>query len=159
MIYGYARVSTDGQDLASQLAQLRAAGAERVWSEKISGAMTDRRALAAAIKALGPGDTLLVTRLDRLARSVRDLHNVLAEIAEAGASFKSLADIWADTTTPHVILIAGQPGSVATGGDKGKSSRPESARMGQCANKSLARYAGLPMRQPPRRLFERQTGI
>ncbi len=55
MIYGYARVSTDGQDLAGQLAALKAAGAEKVFSEKISGAKLDRRALAGAIKALGPG--------------------------------------------------------------------------------------------------------
>ena len=63
MIYGYARVSTDGQTLDAQEAALRAAGAERVFAEKISGAVTDRKA------ALGPGDVLTVTRLDRLARS------------------------------------------------------------------------------------------
>src|SRR5215472_3377490 len=105
MIYGYARVSTDGQDLASQLAQLKASGADKVWSEKISGTVTERKALAAAIKALSPGDTLIVTRLDRLARSTRDLLNTLASIGEAGASFKSLSDSWADTTTPHGRLM------------------------------------------------------
>jgi DNA invertase Pin-like site-specific DNA recombinase len=101
MIYGYARVSTDGQSLDAQQAALKAAGAEKVFAEKISGARSDRKALAAALKALGPGDTLIVTRLDRLARSTRDLLNVLAAIGEAGAGFKSLADAWADTTTPH----------------------------------------------------------
>ena len=81
-IYGYARVSTDGQTLDAQLAALRAAGAERVFAEKISGAVTDRKALGKALAALGSGDVLLVTRLDRLARSTRDLLNVLAAIAE-----------------------------------------------------------------------------
>ena len=77
MIIGYARVSTDGQTLDAQQASLTAAGAEKVFAEKGSGAVTDGKALARAIAALGPGDVLLVTRLDRLARSTRDLLNVL----------------------------------------------------------------------------------
>jgi DNA invertase Pin-like site-specific DNA recombinase len=67
MIIGYARVSTDGQSLEAQQASLKAAGTERIFSEKVSGAVTDRKALAKALAALGPGDVLLVTRLDRLA--------------------------------------------------------------------------------------------
>jgi len=77
-IIGYARVSTDGQTLDAQQSALMAAGADRVYSEKVSGAVTDRKALAKAIAALQSGDTLLVCRLDRLARSTRDLLNVLA---------------------------------------------------------------------------------
>lgn len=73
MIYGYARVSTDGQSVNAQVAALRAAGAEKVFRETASGAKSYRRELAAAIKALAEGDALLVTRLDRLARSTRDL--------------------------------------------------------------------------------------
>src|SRR5215468_8509129 len=73
MIIGYARVSTDGQSLEAQQSSLKAAGAERIFSEKISGAVTDRKALAKAMAALSSGDVLLVTRLDRLARSTRDL--------------------------------------------------------------------------------------
>jgi DNA invertase Pin-like site-specific DNA recombinase len=111
MIVGYARVSTDGQTLDAQEAALRAAGAERVFSEKMSGAVTDRRALARALATLGPGDTLIVTRLDRLARSTRDLLNTLDAIGKAGAGFRSLSDIWADTTTPYgrlmVTVLAG----------------------------------------------------
>jgi predicted site-specific integrase-resolvase len=72
-ILGYARVSTDGQTLDAQQAALAAAGAQRVFAEKISGAVTDRRQLAKALAALAPGDTLIVTKLDRLARSTRDL--------------------------------------------------------------------------------------
>ena len=100
-IYGYARVSTDGQTLDAQIAALTAAGAVRVFRETASGAKSDRGELAKAINALGVDDTLLVTRLDRLARSTRDLLNVLDTIAKAGAGFRSLADTWADTTTSH----------------------------------------------------------
>jgi DNA invertase Pin-like site-specific DNA recombinase len=105
LIIGYARVSTGGQTLDAQHAALKAAGAERIYSEKISGAVTDRRALAKAINTLGAGDVLLVTRLDRLARSTRDLLNVLDVVAKAGAGFRSIADAWADTTTPHGRLM------------------------------------------------------
>jgi DNA invertase Pin-like site-specific DNA recombinase len=84
MIIGYARVSTDGQTLDAQQARLKAAGAEEVFAEKISGAVTDRRQLARAIAVLGPGDVLLVTRLDRRARSTRGLLNTLDAVAKAG---------------------------------------------------------------------------
>jgi DNA invertase Pin-like site-specific DNA recombinase len=105
MIVGYARVSTDGQELDGQQAALKAAGAERVFAEKVSGAITDRKALAKAIAALNDGDVLLVTRLDRLARSTRDLLNILDNISRWNAKFRSLADAWADTTTPHGQLM------------------------------------------------------
>jgi len=106
MIIGYARVSTDGQSVAAQESALRLAGASKVYSETMSGASAaNRKALGKALAALGPGDVLLVTRLDRLARSTRDLLNVLAQVTDAGAGFKSLADTWADTTTPHGRLI------------------------------------------------------
>jgi DNA invertase Pin-like site-specific DNA recombinase len=111
MIIGYARVSTDGQSLEAQQASLKAAGAERIFSEKISGAVTDRKALAKALASLQTGDVLPVTRLDRLARSTRDLLNILDSVSKAGAKFKSLADAWADTTTPHgelmITILAG----------------------------------------------------
>jgi DNA invertase Pin-like site-specific DNA recombinase len=100
-ILGYARVSTDGQTLEGQQAALTAAGATKIFAEKISGAVTDRKAPGKAIAALGAGDVLLVTRLDRLARSTRDLLNSLAAISDRGAAFPSLADAWADTTTPR----------------------------------------------------------
>jgi DNA invertase Pin-like site-specific DNA recombinase len=104
-IYGYGRVSTDDQTLDNQRAALAAAGAEKIFSEKESGAKTDRKALAKALAALEPGDVLLVTRLDRLARSTMDLLNTLDAVAKAGAGFRSLADTWADTTTPHGKLM------------------------------------------------------
>jgi DNA invertase Pin-like site-specific DNA recombinase len=104
-VYGYARVSTDGQTLAAQDAALRAAGCAKVFSEKASGAKTDRAELRKAVARLGEGDVLMVTRLDRLARSTRDLLNTLDAIAKAGAGFKSVADTWADTTTAHGRLM------------------------------------------------------
>src|SRR3984893_9690568 len=105
MIIAYARVSTDGQSLESQLSALKLACAERTFSEKVSGVKTDRRELAKAIASLGQGDVLLVTRLDRLARSTRDLLNVLDAIGKVGAGFRSIADPWADTTTAHGKLM------------------------------------------------------
>ena len=113
MIIGYARVSTDGQTLDAQQSALRAAGAERIFAEKISGAVTDRKALAKAIAALSHGDVLLVTRLDRLVRSTRDLLNVLATISEKGAGFRSIADPMLDTTSPHGKLILAVLGALA----------------------------------------------
>src|SRR5215475_10984609 len=100
-VYGYARVSTRDQDLAGQRAELMGAGCAKVFQEKVSGAKTDRPELAKVLRRLEPGDVLVVTRLDRLARSTRDLLNVIAAVAERGAGFKSLKDAWADTTSAH----------------------------------------------------------
>jgi DNA invertase Pin-like site-specific DNA recombinase len=113
MIIGYARVSTDGQTLDAQQAALREAGCGKVFAEKVSGAKTDRAALAKAIAALTVGDTLIVCKLDRLARSTRDLLNTLAAIAEAGASFRSLDDPWCDTTSAHGKLLVTVLGGLA----------------------------------------------
>jgi DNA invertase Pin-like site-specific DNA recombinase len=112
-LFGYARVSTRDQDLAAQDAELRAAGCAKVFKEKISGAKTDRPELVKAIGRLEPGDVLVVTRLDRLARSTRDLLNVIAAIAERGAGFKSLKDAWADTTSAHGRLMLTVLGGLA----------------------------------------------
>jgi DNA invertase Pin-like site-specific DNA recombinase len=102
---GYARVSTNGQDLAGQIAELQAAGCVRIYREKVSGAQTERRELAKLLRAIEPGDVLIVSRLDRLARSTRDLLNILDAIAKAGAGFRSLKDAWADTTMAHGRLM------------------------------------------------------
>ena len=110
---GYARVSTNGQDLTDQVRALAATGAVRIYREKQSGARSDRPQLAKAIASLTPGDVLVVTRLDRLARSTRDLLNVLHEVSERGAAFKSLADTWADTTTAHGKLMVTILGGLA----------------------------------------------
>ena len=112
-VIAYARVSTEGQTLEAQLAQLKQAKAGRIFKEKVSGARADRPQLKKAIAALEPGDVLLVTRLDRLARSTRDLLNVLDEITRKGAGFRSLNDTWADTTTPHGRLMLTMLGGLA----------------------------------------------
>jgi DNA invertase Pin-like site-specific DNA recombinase len=112
-LYGYARVSTNGQDLASQEAELLTAGCAKVFKEKVSGAKTDRAELAKVIRGLESGDVLMVTRLDRLARSTRDLLNILATVGEREAGFRSLKDAWADTTTPHGRLMLTVLGGLA----------------------------------------------
>src|SRR5262249_18761679 len=112
-MFGYARVSTNGQNLSAQDAELMVAGCAKVFKEKASGAKTDRPELAKAISKLEPGDVLVVTRLDRLARSTRDLLNVISEISDRGAGFKSLKDAWADTTTPHGRLMLTVLGGLA----------------------------------------------
>jgi DNA invertase Pin-like site-specific DNA recombinase len=113
MIYGYARVSTDGQSVDAQVKQLRAAGAEKVLRETASGARADRAQLRRALKEIDEGDVLMVTRLDRLARSTRDLLNTLAQIADKGSGFRSLGDTWADTTTAPGRLMLTVLGGLA----------------------------------------------
>jgi DNA invertase Pin-like site-specific DNA recombinase len=99
--------------LETQQAKLKEAGAEKAYAEKMPGAVTDRKALAKAMASLEPGDTLFVCRLDRLARSTRDLLNVLASVSEKGAGFRSLADPMIDTTSPHGKLIIAVFGALA----------------------------------------------
>lgn len=114
MIYGYARVSSDGQSLDSQIAQLQAAGCDKVFQEKLSAkSRIARAALARLLGKLDKGDILIVCRLDRLARSSRDLLNILHEVGEKGASFKSLSDAWADTTSAHGRLLVTILGGLA----------------------------------------------
>ena len=102
---GYARVSTDSQALAPQVESLKVAGADQVFRETASGAKRNRAQLARLLREVGSGDVVLVTRLDRLARSTRDLLNVLGALADKGAAFRSLGDPWADTTSPHGRLM------------------------------------------------------
>ena len=113
MIYGYARVSTDGQSVDAQVRQLTKAGCKKVFREVASGAKTDRTQLRRALDQLEADDVLLVTRLDRLARSTRDLLNTLATITERKAGFRSLGDAWADTTTAHGRLMLTVLGGLA----------------------------------------------
>ena len=105
MLMGYARVSTDAQSLDAQMAALKAAGCERLYAEKRSGAETDRKALAKLMKEASPGDTVVVTRLDRLARSTRDLLNLLDRLGKDNIGFKSLRETSVDTTSPQGRLV------------------------------------------------------
>jgi DNA invertase Pin-like site-specific DNA recombinase len=112
MIYGYARVSTNGQDLSLQETALKAAGANVIFAEKLSGAKTHRPQLERVLKRLEPGDTLIVTKLDRLGRSTLDLLRIVDSITKKGAFFRSLGDPW-DTSSPHGQLLLSIIASIA----------------------------------------------
>lgn len=105
MMIGYARVSTQGQDLDQQRAALSAAGCIRLFEEKVSGATRGRPELARMLDHLRTGDVVTITRLDRLARSTADLLTIAERIKEAGAGLRSLAEPWADTTTPAGRMV------------------------------------------------------
>ena len=113
MIYGYARVSTDGQSVDAQVRQLTKAGCKKVFREVASGAKTERAQLQSLLHKLTAGDVVMVTRLDRLARSTRDLLNTVATITSKKAGFRSLGDTWADTTTAHGRLMLTVLGGLA----------------------------------------------
>lgn len=107
-IFGYARVSTQDQDLSGQLDALKAAGADAkdIYREKISGARANRPELAKLMKKLQPGDVLTVTKLDRLGRSTRELLDLIERIKDAGAAFRSLGDPLWDTTSSQGKLLS-----------------------------------------------------
>lgn len=114
MIYGYARVSSTGQDLAQQLAALSAAGCTKIYQEKVSGGTAERPQLKRAIGALDAGDVLMVTATDRLARNTRDLLNILHAVKEAGAGFRSIAEPMVDTTSQFAEVIIAVLGVAAS---------------------------------------------
>jgi len=105
LLIGYARVSTDDQTLDQQLATLKAAGCKRIFEEKASGAKRDRPQLAAMLDHLRAGDVVTVTRLDRLARSTRDLLDIAERLDAVKAGLRSLAEPWADTTSPAGRMV------------------------------------------------------
>ncbi|MCA3188000.1 MAG: recombinase family protein, partial [Cupriavidus sp.] len=105
LLLGYARVSTDAQDLTNQREQLAAVGCSRIFAEKVTGTRRDRPELARLLDHLRPGDVVTVTRLDRLARSTRDLLDIAERIQAAGAGLRSLAEPWADTTSPAGRMV------------------------------------------------------
>ena len=113
MIYGYALVSTDAQDLTHQRMALKAAGCSRVFREKVSGAKVDRKELGKLLKAITAGDQVVVTRIDRLARSVFELFAIVKKIIDAGGQFLSLAEPWADTSTSTGRLMISVLGGLA----------------------------------------------
>src|SRR3954462_9403606 len=143
MIYGYARVSTDGQSVEAQVRQLAKAGCSKVFREVASGAKTDRAQLRKAIDRLETGGGLMVTRPDRLARSTRDLLNTLAAITGKKAGFRSLGDAWADTTTAHGRLMLTVLGGLA-------ESERELIRTRTGGGRARARGRGQRMGPPPK---------
>lgn len=104
-LIGYARVSTQGQDLSQQRETLSAMGCQRIFEEKVSGGKRDRPELGRLLDHLRPGDVVTVTRLDRLARSTSDLLHIAERINDSGAGLRSLAEPWADTTSPAGRMV------------------------------------------------------
>jgi DNA invertase Pin-like site-specific DNA recombinase len=112
MLLGYARVSTDEQDAAAQRRALEAVGCERIFEEKASGGRWDRPQLQRLLEQLRPGDVLVVWKLDRLSRSLKDLLHLMEKITEAGAGFRSLTEA-VDTTTPAGRMLMQMVGAFA----------------------------------------------
>ena len=154
MIFGYARVSTDGQSVNAQVAVLRKHGAGKVFREVASGAKTDRSQLRRVIDQFDAGDVLMVTRLDRLARSTRDMLNTLAAIADRKAGFRSLNDAWADTTTSHGLLMLTVLGGLAEfERDLIRARTGDGIRRAKAAGVHMGRPSKLTKQQRPRRWF------
>lgn len=143
MIYGYARVSTDGQSVDAQVRQLTKAGCKKVFRETASGLKTDRTQLRKALNQIEAGDVLMVTRLDRLARSTRDLLNSLAAVADRKAGFRSLGDAWADTTSAHGRLMLTVLGGLA-------EFERELIRSRTGEGRERAKARGVKMGRPPK---------
>ena len=112
MLTGYARVSTDNQDTAAQVKALKAAGCERIYREKASGGRWDRVELQRLLDQLRKGDVLVVWKLDRLSRSLRDVLTIMERLAEAEAGFRSLTEA-IDTTTPAGRMMMQMVGAFA----------------------------------------------
>src|SRR6267142_1126774 len=148
MKYGYARVSSDGQSVDAQVRQLTKAGCKKVFREVASGAKTDRAQLRRLLDVLDAGDVLTVTRLDRLARSTRDLLNTLAAITAKKAGFRSLGDTWADTTTSRgrLKLTDHQRREAIKRRERGDESLTEIGRSYNVSAATISRLTGLTAR-------------
>ena len=113
MIYGYARVSTDAQDLSSQLAQLKAAGCTRIFREKVSGATADRPQLRKLMAAVSDGDVVIIPAVDRLSRDTTDLLVIARDLQKAGVGLRSIAEPVVDTTSDFAELVLAMLGVAA----------------------------------------------
>jgi DNA invertase Pin-like site-specific DNA recombinase len=113
MFYGYARVSTDARDLTNQLVQLRAAGCDKVFREKTTGATADRPQLKKMMGILAPGDVVVITAVDRLSRDMTDLLVIARDMQRAGAGLRSLAEPVVDTTSDFAELVLAMLGVAA----------------------------------------------
>ena len=174
MVIGYARVSTDDQDTAAQVAALHAAGCERIFREKASGGRWDRPQLLRLLSHLRTGDVVVVWKLDRLSRSLRDVLTLLERIGDAGAGFRSVTEA-IDTTTPAGRMLMHMVGAFAeferailrertragveaarqegrVGGRRPKLSPAPASRDSQdgCGRRENGRRGGPPLQGPPR---------
>lgn len=151
MLVGYARVSTADQDLTVQLDALAAAGCEKVFSEKESGTNADREALRACLDFVRDGDVLLVTRLDRFARSAHDLHCMVHTLIHKGVGFRCTEQAGIDTTSTMGKLMLGVLGAVA---EFETALRSERQREGIEQAKQRGAYKGGKARIDARRVRE-----
>lgn len=141
---GYARVSTIGQTLETQLEKLQEAGCTLTFREKVSGARADRKELMRLLKRLEPGDEVTVTRIDRLARSTFDLFAIVKQIVDAGATFKSLAEPWADTgTSTGRLMIAVLGGLADVERDLIRTRTAEGRARAKARGQHMGRYSKL----------------
>ncbi|HEY4171988.1 MAG TPA: recombinase family protein [Rhodopila sp.] len=147
---GYARVSTYGQTLDAQLAQLRKEGCAKIYREKASGAQPTRRELLRLLKALAPGDVVTVTRIDRLARSTFDLFAIVKQIVDTGGQFRSLAEPWADTATSTGRLMIAVLGGLA-------DVERDLIRTRTAEGRSRAKARGQHMGRPPKLTPQQQA--
>ena len=147
MLIGYARVSTDEQDTAAQRRALQAAGCERIYEERASGGRWDRPQLHKLLEQLRTGDVLVVWKLDRLSRSLKDLLHLMEKIQEAGAGFRSLTEA-IDTTTPAGRMMMQMVGAFA---EFERAMIRERTNAGLAAARSEGRVGGR-----PRKLSSRQ---
>ena len=151
-LIGYARVSTYGHTLDSQLEQLRAAGcgSRNIYREKVTGARADRRELLRMLRRLAPGDVVTVTRIDRLARSTFDLFGIVKRIVGAKAEFRSLAEPWADTGTSTGRLMIAVLGGLA-------DVERDLIRTRTAEGRNRAQKRGQHMGRPPKLTAAQQT--
>src|SRR3982751_1987145 len=138
MLIGYARVSTNGQETAAQAAALKAAGCERIYREKASGGRWDRPELHRLLDQLRKGDVLVVWKLDRLSRSLRDVLTIMERLGESGAGFRSLTEA-IDTTTPAGRMMMQMVGAFA---EFEKSMLRERTKAGLDAARQEGRIGG-----------------
>jgi DNA invertase Pin-like site-specific DNA recombinase len=156
---GYARVSTYGQTLDAQTAQLRADGCTVIYAETASGAEANRRELRRMLRSLTPGDVLTVTRIDRLARSTFDLFAIVKQIAEAGAQFRSLAEPWADTgTSTGRLMLAVLAGLADVERDLIKTRTAEGRVRATARGQHMGRPASLTRQQQAEAQDRRDAG-
>jgi DNA invertase Pin-like site-specific DNA recombinase len=150
-LFGYARVSTYGQTLDSQLEQLRKAGcsSRNIYREKVTGARADRRELNRMLGKLAPGDVVTVTRIDRLARSTFDLFGIVKRIVDAKAQFRSLAEPWADSSSSTGRLMLAVLGGLA-------DVERDLIRTRTAEGRSRAKAQGKHMGRPPALTPEQQ---
>jgi len=124
MMYGYGRVSTAVQDEAGEVRQLKAAGCEKVFREKITSTTAERPQLAKLMKRLAPGDLVITPAVDRLSRDTTDLLNIARGIQRAGAGIRSLAEPYLDTTSDFAEIVLAILGVAAKQHPRGRAPAP-----------------------------------